>query len=146
MKKGLLILFVVYAAWSCVALVEVVSRKVQGQSILPGFMANHNGNIALSGFIMAAAFPGAFLAGLADKRGSRGLVVLSRMCVPVAGAAWGAYFILMEFLPLYSRNVPDLGDLTGSAFGLICGIVFGVVFQDHVIKQWCLTNASTRTR
>ena len=92
MKNGLLILFVVYAAWCCVALVEVVSRKVHGQSILPGFMANHNGNIALSGFIMAAAFPGAFLAGLADKRNSRGLVVLSRMCVPVGRGRMGSLF------------------------------------------------------
>jgi uncharacterized membrane protein YfcA len=134
MRRLAVWLFVVYAAWSVVAVVEIVLRHHYAHSPLPGFLADHNGNIAVSGFIMAAAFPGAALARLAQRLDSRVLAMAGNACVPLAAVCWGVFFVLMEMLPLYSRNVIDWQDIPGSVVGLLCGAFFGVLLQRQLAQ------------
>ena len=140
MRRLSVCLFVVYAAWSVVALVEVVLRHHYPHSPLPGFLADHNGNIAVSGFIMAAAFPGAWMSRVAQRLRSRVLAIAALACVPIAAVCWGVFFILMEIVPLYARNVVDWQDIPGSVFGLVIGTFFGLRLQRH------LAGRSTKTR
>ena len=125
-------LFAVYVLWSIVAVLEIVLRKKYGHSPLPGFLADHNGNIAVSGFIMAAAFPGAALLRIARRRGNRVLAIAGAACVPTAALGWGVFFVLMEFVPLYEPNTADWLDVPGSVFGLVCGAYFGWRLQQQL--------------
>lgn len=126
MRRFELALFVVYLAWSLVAVAEIVLRKHYGHSPLPGILADHNGNIAVSGFLLAAALPGAWLTQFGRRRGSRALRFAGAACLPVAALGWGVLFVLMEFLPLYDANTPDWADVPGSLFGLLVGGWFGL--------------------
>ncbi len=132
MRRLTLVLFVVYVAWSIIAVVEIVLRRHYGDSPLPGVLANHNGNIAVTGFIMAAAYPGAGIARLARRLQSRTLAWVAMACVPVAAVCFGTFFILMEVMRVYTPNVVDFRDLPGSVFGLACGTHFGLGFQRHM--------------
>ena len=86
----------------------------------------------VTGFIMAAAYPGAGIASLARRLQSRTLAWVAMACVPVAAVCFGTFFILMEVMPVYTPNVIDFRDLPGSVFGLACGTHFGLGLQRHM--------------
>lgn len=135
MRRWSILLFATYAAWSMVAVVEIVGRHHHGHSPWPAWLADHNGNVAVCGFILAAAFPGAGLAHLGRSVASPALTRAGRACVPLAATAFGTFFVLMEFLPLYAPNVADWRDIPASLFGLACGAYFGRRFQQHLERD-----------
>ncbi len=97
-----------------------------------GWLTDHAGNVAVCGFIMAAAFPGAWLQRLGHRRGSGRLVMAGRIVLPVAAGAWGLFFVLMEIWPLYGPNARDLADIPASVIGTLCGFILGTRFE-HVL-------------
>ena len=76
--------------------------------------------------------PGAWLSRLAQRLESRVLAITALACVPIAAVCWGVFFILMEIVPLYTRNVVDWQDIPGSVFGLVIGTFFGLRVQRHM--------------
>ena len=144
MSRSLIALFVAYVGWSLLALVEIALRKGSGASSLPGILADHNGNIAVSGFILFAAYPGAALEVAGTTRRSRWLGHLAALTVPAAALAWGVFFVAMELVPLYGPNTQDVGDVPASVFGMLCGLIFGRRFQQRLVDQGFFGGRSAR--
>ena len=142
------VLFGVYAAWSVIAVAEIIGRKLTGASPFPGFLANHNGNIAVSGFIVPVGLVAAAMRRFFDRRpGLRGTVVsraAPTLLVATAAVGWTVYFIVLEMYPIYARNVADLADLPGSIFGAFVGTY--AAFRALALAGGCRNQVRSRSR
>ena len=116
-----------YAVCAVAGLLSVFWRRF-------GWVTDHAGNVAVCGFVMAAAWPGAWLQRLGQRHRSTMLVRVGKAVLPLTASICGVFFVAMEIWPLYAPNTRDLADIPASVIGTSCGAVLGCHFESVLVR------------
>lgn len=122
-------------SWSVASIGALVGLVMRSRGLNPSWatwLILHSGNVAVGGFILAACYPGAWL----ERRENEALKRVGAYLLEVAAFLWGAFFVAMEFLPLFETNYRDIADIPFALIGVVCGYIMGKEFQQHLINRW----------